>query len=385
MHILLIPSSYAPKVGGLETAVAQLGAELLRRGHMVSIITNRYPRALPAFERIDGVEVHRILMPNFMPGWDQLPRLPKYLAGLALAPIQMARLAGLIQAIDPTLINVHYLGTPAIYTCVANWLRPAHRLVLSVHGSDLTTTPYPTGNPALSRYAVGVAQVSTACSANQAVFLRQMMGTAWDGQVVITGNGVAPDELQTDERFDHPRPYLFAAARFIPKKGLDVLIRAMRQIDAAGLDVDLILAGSGPEEAALRSLAGELGLEQRVRFWGTASRREIAALLNGCALFVLPSLWEAFGIASLEAMVCGKAVVASDCGGIPEVVRDGETGLLVPPGDAVALSQAITTLLHDDTRREAFGRRGRAIALGEWSWSAVADRYLQAYACALNS
>jgi glycosyltransferase involved in cell wall biosynthesis len=324
-------------------------------------------------------------MPNFMPGWDQLPRLPKYLAGLALVPIQMARLARLIQKIDPTLVNIHYLGTPAIYTCVANWLRPTHRLVLSVHGSDLTTTPYPTGNPALSRYAVSLAQVSTACSANQAVFLRQMMGAAWDGQVIVTGNGVVPDELQTNERFEHPRPYLFAAARFIPKKGLDVLIRAMQQIDAAGLDVDLILAGAGPEEMALRSLAVELGLDRRVRFWGVANRREIAALLSGCALFVLPSLWEAFGIASLEAMVCGKAVVASDCGGIPEVVRDGETGLLVPPGDAEALAHAIITLLHDNARREAFGRRGRQIALDQWSWSAVADRYMQAYTHALKA
>jgi len=263
-------------------------------------------------------------------------------------------------------------------------LCPACRLVLSVHGSDLTTTPYPTGNPALSRYVVNGVQVSTACSNNQALFLRQMMGAGWEGQVVVTGNGVEPRELQSDERFEHPRPYIFTAARLIPKKGLDVLIHALKWLHEAGEDVDLIGAGSGPLEESLRDLAQQLGLEQRVYFWGLANRRELAALLNGCVLFALPSLWEAFGIASLEAMICARAVVASNCGGIPEVVRDGETGLLVPPGDVAALGHAIASLLRDPARREALGRRGREVALSQFSWSAVTDRYLQAYAMVLT-
>lgn len=385
MHILLAPSSYAPRVGGLETAVAHLGAELMRRGHTVSIITNRYPRTLPAFEKIAGIPIHRLLFTNFVPGREQLSRLVKYFLGVAIAPAQVVRLNHLIRQLEPDIINAHYLSTTAVYLRLANAGRASRRMVTSVHGSDLTTAPYPTGNPTLSRYVVAGSQATTACSANQASFLRQMMGADWREAVVVTGNGVDPGELLTGRRYEHPRPFLFAAARFIPKKGLDVLIRAMRHLGDAGLDVDLILAGSGPEERPLRDLVGQLGLERRVTFWGVADRQEIAALLNGCALFVLPSLWEAFGIASLEAMVCGKAVVASDCGGIPEVVRSGETGLLVPPGDVVALAQAIAVLLQDSAAREAYGRRGREIALSEFSWNKVADRYLQAYSLALNS
>ena len=385
MHILLLPSSYAPKVGGLETAVAQLGAELLRRGHRVTVVTNRYPRALPAHERIGGIDVHRILLTNVFPCRSQLKRLPKYLAGVALAPIQAARLARLFRRLEPTLINAHYLGTPAIYTRTANLLRPRHPLVLSVHGSDLTTTPYPTGNLTLSRYVVRGASMSTACSANQAGFLREMMGPAWPGRVIVTGNGVTPGDLQGAPPFEHPRPYILAAARFTPKKGIDVLIRALRLLRDTGLDVDLVLAGAGPEDQRLRELAAGLGLAERVRFWGIASRAELASLLHGCAVFALPSIWEAFGIASLEAMVCGKAVVASDCGGIPEVVRHGETGLLVPPGDAPALGTALAELLRDPGRACAMGQRGRGLALREFTWSTVTDRYMQAYRLALEA
>ena len=383
-RILLVPSSYSPKVGGLETATAYLAAELARRGYAVTIVTNRYPRTLAGYERINGLPVHRILMTDVLPSREQAPRLIKYLLGVAIAPMQLARLARLIRRVEPTVTNAHYLGVPAMYTRIADMFHSTGRFVLSVHGSDLPTVPYPTGYPSASRFVVAGAHALTACSKNMAGFLRRLMGGSWDGSVIVTGNGVEPSELQTTERFEHPRPYLFAAAHFTPKKGLDVLIRAMNNLINAGLDVDLVLAGCGPLDETLRSLVRELGLNTRVLFWGVASRREMAALLNECALFVLPSLWEAFGIVALEAMVCGKAVVATNRGGIAEVVRHNESGILVEPGDVGALSRAIATLLRDPAQREALGQCGREVALSEFSWSAVTDRYLQAYAVALS-
>ena len=382
-RILLVPSSYAPKVGGLETATAHLAAELARRGHAVTVVTNRYPRTLASYERINGIPVHRILMTDILPSREQLPRLVKYLLGVAIAPIQLARLAWLIRRVEPTITNAHYLGVPAVYTRIANTFHSTSKFVLSVHGSDLPTVPYPTGFPPVGRFVVTGARVLTACSKDMAGFLRRLMGDSWDGRVIVTGNGVEPSELQNTERFEHPRPYLFSAAHFTPKKGLDVLIRATKNLIDAGLDVDLILAGCGPLDETLRSLVRELGLDTRVRFWGLANRRQMAALLNGCVLFVLPSLWEAFGIVALEAMVCGKAVVATNCGGITEIVRHNETGILVKPGDVGGLSQAITALLRDPARLEALGQCGRQIALSEFSWGAVTDRYLQAYQIAL--
>lgn len=382
MHILLLPSSYAPKVGGLETAVAQLGAELVRRGHQVTVVTNRYPRALPAYERVGDIAVHRLLMPNVWPTWGQVGRMAKYMLGLALAPLQAARLALLFRALKPDVVNMHYLGVPACYARVAGLLAGRRPLVVSTHGSDLVARPLPSGSPALSRYIVSGAQAATAPSANQAELLRQFMGADWATPVTITGNGVMIGELANKKAYKHPRPYVFAAARFTPVKGLDVLLRALKLLVDGGCDVDLILAGAGPEEVLLRALVRELGLEQRVLFWGIANRLELAALLHGCAVYALPSRAESFGIAALEAMACGRPVVASRCGGIPEVVQDGITGVLIPPDDPAALSAAICALLGDEMRRNAMGWRGYDLALSQWSWGAVAERYERAYGLA---
>jgi glycosyltransferase involved in cell wall biosynthesis len=245
--------------------------------------------------------------------------------------------------------------------------------------------PYPTGSPRLSQFVIRQIDVFTACSRDMKNYLEGFIAAPINAAIIVTGNGVDASEFENVEPYSHPRPYLLTVGRLIEKKGVDVAIRAMKNLVDAGLDIDLMIAGSGPLDAALRQLAFELGVKARVIFWGDANRRDLAALMNGCALFVLPSIWEAFGIASLEAMVCGKAVVASRCGGIPEIVRDSETGCLVPPGDVNALSRAIFELQSDPARRDACGRHGREIARNEFNWQVVTERYLQAYALAMDN
>jgi alpha-maltose-1-phosphate synthase len=109
-------------------------------------------------------------------------------------------------------------------------------------------------------------------------------------------------------------------------------------------------------------------------------KREVIQLLTHATVFTCPSLYEPLGIVNLEAMACGTAVVASDVGGIPEVVTDGETGLLVPPDDPGALASALNSLLADPGRAEAMGRRGRERAIAEFSWPAIAEQTVALYA-----
>jgi starch synthase len=103
-------------------------------------------------------------------------------------------------------------------------------------------------------------------------------------------------------------------------------------------------------------------------------RRDIVQLLTHATVFACPSVYEPLGIVNLEAMACGTAVVASRVGGIPEVVADGETGLLVPPDDPSALASALNSLLGNPGRASAMGRAGRTRAVTEFSWQAVAAR-----------
>ena len=125
---------------------------------------------------------------------------------------------------------------------------------------------------------------------------------------------------------------------------------------------DLLLAGDGPERAALEQLARDLKLGEKVKFLGRAERPVAVSLFKGCSFFVLPSRLEPQGIVNLEAMACGKAVIASKVGGVPEIVLDGETGLLFPGEDVAALANALTRMADDAALRARMGAAGRARA-----------------------
>jgi glycosyltransferase involved in cell wall biosynthesis len=149
-------------------------------------------------------------------------------------------------------------------------------------------------------------------------------------------------------------------ARLHEEKGHAVLLRALPAVLRAVPGLVVLCAGDGPHRAALERESAERGLAAHVRFLG--QRSDVPALLALSSLAVLPSLAESFGFAALEAMSLGRAVVASRSGGLPEVVADGETGLLTDVGDAAGLAAALTALLTDPARREAMGASGRARA-----------------------
>ncbi len=110
------------------------------------------------------------------------------------------------------------------------------------------------------------------------------------------------------------------------------------------------------------------------------TKSEVIQILSHATVFVCPSLYEPLGIVNLEAMACGTAVVASRVGGIPEVVEDGQTGLLVPPDDPAALAQAIGALVADPARAARMGQAGRQRAMSEFSWNGIAEQTAALYA-----
>jgi glycosyltransferase involved in cell wall biosynthesis len=160
-------------------------------------------------------------------------------------------------------------------------------------------------------------------------------------------------------------PRLLVVASLTQEKGIEVLLRAMLFVAPEFPDARLYLVGDGPLRPTLERLTGELGLETWVRFVGI--QRDVRPFFAACDLALLPSLREGLGLAAIEAMAAGRAVVASSTGGIPEVVAEGETGLLVPPGDAQALAGAVISLLHNPERRRRMGAAGRQRALASFS------------------
>jgi len=190
---------------------------------------------------------------------------------------------------------------------------------------------------------------------------------AVDGAFVRARHGIAPDQ-----------PLVVCVSRLVPRKGQDILVEAWPQVTAAVPGAHLLIAGTGPHEAALRRRVGQLGLHQGVTLAGEVSWGDLPAYYAAGDVFAMPCRTrlggldvEGLGMVYLEAQACGIPVVAGRSGGAPEAVIDGETGHVVDGTDAVAVRSAVISLLRDPERRAAMGAAGRAFVERRWSWSAI--------------
>ena len=166
--------------------------------------------------------------------------------------------------------------------------------------------------------------------------------------------------------------------RLHPEKGYEYLFPALKQVRAhAGRPVRLLVAGTGPFEPAYRDLVRALGVDDMVSFLGF--RRDIADLMAAADVLVLASVAEAFGLALTEALYLGTPIVATRAGGIPEIVRDGTDGLLVPPADPAALAGAILALVRDDGLRRQLAGRGRDRMIDRFGFELMVRQYEQVY------
>ena len=210
-------------------------------------------------------------------------------------------------------------------------------------------------------------------------------------RVRVIHNGIDTSEYRADPAtdvldsygVDPGRPSVIFVGRVTRQKGLPVLLRAASAIDQAAQLVICAGQADTPElEAEVSELARQLRANRSGVIWlsGMLAKREVIQLLTHASVFVCPSLYEPLGIVNLEAMACGTAVVGSRVGGVPEVVADGETGLLVPPGDPAALAGTINVLLADEHRAAQMGRLGRARAETEFGWASIAAQTVALYA-----
>ncbi|NUT25521.1 MAG: glycogen synthase [Streptomyces sp.] len=215
------------------------------------------------------------------------------------------------------------------------------------------------------------------------------------GRVHIVHNGIDTALYRPDRRtdvltrfgLDAGRPYVLFVGRITRQKGVPHLLRAIRHIDPAAQVVLCAGAPDTPEiDQEFRDLYQELSRVREGVHWipQMLPRPEVIQLLTHAAVFVCPSVYEPLGIVNLEAMACGTPVVASQVGGIPEVVEDGKTGLLVPLDDdaeafEAGLARALDSVIGDPETARRMGEAGRERAVGEFGWDAVARRTVRLY------
>jgi glycosyltransferase involved in cell wall biosynthesis len=363
MHIALYNLTTTTKYGGVESFVWDLARELVQRAHRVTVIGGVGARR----EAAPGVQV--LTFPFISRDvWQALPLLRRAYAEAKL----LERLTLAIPAL-PTLINggfdiIHvqkpYDMGPAL---LARRLGGA-RVILGCHGEDFYR-----GDTLLAAHL----DASVSCSQFNATTVAHRYG--FMPQVVFNGidttlfRPMAPDPHWRITYGD--APLLLFVGRLQPWKGVETAIRTLDQLPAARL----LIAGSGADQSRLEQIARELGVSERVIFLGMIERSALPQLYSSVDLLLATShASETFGIGPVEAQACGLPVIATRFGGFPEVIAEGQTGLLVPPRNPAALANAVLELLTDPARRAAMAAAGPAWA-AQFAWPAVVDRIEAVY------
>jgi glycosyltransferase involved in cell wall biosynthesis len=207
---------------------------------------------------------------------------------------------------------------------------------------------------------------------------------AHESNMVVVMNGAdlrrfSPEPTDSAGGLAFGSEMVFACRQLFPRKGIRVLIEAAARLVTKYPHLKLIIAGDGFERPALEKLTQELKIADRTTFLGWMPNKALPPYYRGCAVSVIPSLEEGFGIPAAEAMGCGVPVVATDAGGLPEVVADGVTGLVVPKGSIDALTVAIDRLLGDPDLRAKMGRAGRERALERFDWDRSVEKFESTY------
>jgi glycosyltransferase involved in cell wall biosynthesis len=370
MRILYYTETALPKIGGQELVVDALARQFLELGHDITVLT-QYPRW--RYRRDDTALPYPVV------------RHLRFFSTRYFVDSYRFFLRRLLRRARPAFDVLHCHGLyPSGY--MAAILKPQLGLpfVLTSHGGDVYADGVRLRKPVLHerhQRAVRAADRLIAISSfTRDGFLR--LG-ARDEQLVEIPNGVHLDELtlpakrpdELDGRIEAGR-YLLYIGRLARRKGVDVLLRALARV--AG-DVRLVVAGSGVERQNLEELARALGVGERVVFVGAVHGANKAWLFQNTLGTIVPSrMSEAFGLVVLESYATGKPVVAARHPGLASLVREGETGWLVPPESPEAMAAAIEALLADAPRRGSMGEAGRRFVQG-FTWRAVARRHVELY------
>ncbi len=371
MHVGLFTDSYLPRTSGVVRAVEAAGRSLRRLGHRVSIVAPAYPGYTDS-----DPDVYRI--PSIAP-----PGHPDFPLAVPYSAQQLRALRGLrfdvVHTHSPFLLGgvglwvARSLRLPVAFTYHTRYGDYAHYAPLL---GDLTRPLIITYTTAYcNRCDVVLASVPVLADLLRRYGVRVRIE-------VIPSVGVeaaefasgSPGEIRSRFGIPAAAPLLVFVGRLAQEKGITLLLEALTRLPP---DVWLLLVGDGPEREALRAHAGRLGIGPRVVFAGDQEHARVIEALVAGELFVFSSQTETLGLAVLEAMAAGRAVVAVRSDVIADIVRDGETGLLVAaePG---AFADAIGRLLSDPARRAAMAARGREIAAA-YTQDRITDRLAAVY------
>jgi glycosyltransferase involved in cell wall biosynthesis len=355
MRILHVNPFFYPYLGGTENYLYELCRRLSRR-HDVSVVTSKLPGTID-LETIEGIRVHRVKS-------IVLKKLPAFLPPPFSIPINFRKkFERICREENPDIIHLHnrfFIN----FSSVAFWKESLRKpLFLTLHNArpfGISREVDLFGQLFDDIIGARIMRRSDRIIANSRWTLEVTVPEDYPrSQTEVIYNGVDTKKfrrVKTDIKDRLGCEYLSTTVcRLVEQKGVEYLVRGLRNVTE---ELKAVIIGRGPELQRLTALSKKLGLEERVIFITSfVEEKKLIEYYSASDLFVLPSLWEPFGIVLVEAMSCGLPVVATRVGGIPEVV--GDCGLMVRPRSPPEIAGAINALLSDDRKRKALSRRAR--------------------------
>jgi len=360
-------------IGGSGIIATELGKALALRGHRVHILSGDMPFRLGHYQ--PGLTFHRVDTPSY-----PLFREPQYLISLASKIVQVSR----DEQLD--IVHAHYAIPHATAACLARQLLmtrhgKAPRVVTTLHGTDITLHGSDPSYSEIVAFGIEQSDGVTAVSESLARDTRRELGVTCDIRVIP--NFIDCEAYRRLDAADVRQqlapagePLLIHVSNFRPVKRVAAVVEVfarVRQVMAARL----LLVGDGPDGSAAAKRARELGVAADVHFLG--EQDTVVPLLSASAVFLLPSLQESFGLAALEAMACGVPVVASNAGGIPEVVEDGVTGFLHDRDDLAGMARSAVALLSEPGLWQRMSNAACGVAHRRYCDTAIVPRYEEYY------
>lgn len=353
MRVMFWPAVFWPSIGGVQTMASDLLVALRERGHEFVVITERGSPDLPAEDEYEGIPVYRLPFAAVVRDVDRLMEVRSQVIRL-----KREFAADLLHSFAVSANHFLHLTTQDAHP--VPWL-------VTLHGA------WPSSCDSFVRQTLTTADWVVGCSAailqlgcELAPEVSSHSSIIYNAQEPASGH---PSSL----RFDPP--VLLYVGRLSREKGIDVALAAFASLIERFPETRLVIAGDGPERAALEQQADQLNLAPAIQFLGWVPPEQVPALINAASVVILPSREDSFPVVGLQVALMERPAVATRVGGIPEMILDRETGLLVERENPKALADAIGSLLQHPDNARRMGKAARRRALEAFRF----DRHVEAY------
>jgi phosphatidylinositol alpha-1,6-mannosyltransferase len=379
MRLLFVTQDFPPDVGGIQTYSWEVAHRLSNRVEHLAVVAPEQPNAA-SVDRTVPFSIHRLPGRSDLLLLSLLPALPTCVWRFRPHVVFHAQW----QTVGASILARFLFGWP-------------RRIVCAAHGRELLFNPatrYPGLGAAYDRLRQTLLHQVDAFLpvSHYTAGLLHERGVP-PSRTHVVPNGTDPtrfrphDGTQLRQHLDlTARPLLLTVGRLVRRKGIDTVLRALPTIIQTCPDVAYVIAGTGPDRPRLERLAACLGVRDRLCFVGDIGHNRLPLYYSAADLFVMPARQdppdvEGFGLVFLEANACGTPVIGARTGGIPEAIREGETGLLVPPNAPDALAATATHVLTNPEVAEGLGQQGRHRVVHEANWDVIADRIYDLLMC----